>query len=157
MNGNKPDEIDLKILRYLQNNAWMNLGKLAGLVGITGGPLSTRIERMEKAGLIKKFMAVLDREKAGMPVLVMLLVKLKEQNTALLDEFETLACAMPEVLSCLNIAGPWNFVLQVAARTPQEYAVWLLENINSQINVGNVESLFLLKEGKSYGAIPLKI
>jgi Lrp/AsnC family leucine-responsive transcriptional regulator len=155
ING-KPDEIDLKILLHLQSNARISLGKLGSLVGLTGGPLTTRIEKLENAGVIKKYMAVLDREKSGMPVLVMLMVKLKQQNTSLLEEFETLVSGMPEVITCHNMSGPWNYILHVAARTPQEYAVWLLEKINVQPNVGNVESFFLLKEGKSNGSIPLR-
>jgi Lrp/AsnC family leucine-responsive transcriptional regulator len=152
MHSGKPDDIDLKIMRYLQENARMNLGKLGSLVGLTIGPLTTRIEKLENAGVIRKYMAILDREKISFPVLVLLMVKLKQQNTQLLDEFEALACAMPEVLSCHNMSGSWNFILQVAASTPQAYAVWLLEKVNMHPNVGNVESLFLMKECKSYGS-----
>jgi Lrp/AsnC family leucine-responsive transcriptional regulator len=155
MNGNKLDEIDIRILNLLQQDARMNLGKLGGQVGLTIGPLTTRIEKLEAARVIKKYMAILDREKAGLPVLVLLMVKLKQQNTHLLDEFEALLCAMPEVLSCHNMSGSWNFIVQVAARTPQAYAIWLLEKVNVHANVGNVESLFLMKECKSSGGFPL--
>jgi len=155
ING-KLDEVDLKMLKHLQTDARINLGKLGGLVGLTSGPLTTRIEKLEKAGVIKKYMAILDREKAGLPVLVMLMIKLKQQNTVLLDEFERLVCVMPEVLSCHNMSGPWNFILHVAAKTPQHYAVWLLEKVNVHPNVSNVESLFLLKECKSNGDFSLK-
>lgn len=156
MHSGKPDDIDLKIMHYLQEDARMNLGKLGSFIGLTTGPLTTRIEKLEASGFIKKYMAILDREKAGLPVLVLLMVKLKEQNTHLLDEFEALLCAMPEVLSCHNMSGPWNFIVQVAAKTPQAYAVWLLEKVNVHDNVGNVESFFLLKECKSYGGFSLK-
>ena len=151
MNSGKPDEIDLKIMHYLQVDARISLGKLANLVGITIGPLTTRVEKLEAAGIIQKYMAILDREKVSLPVMVLLMVKLKEQHTPLLDEFEQMICAMPEVLSCHNMSGPWNFILHVAAATPQDYAVWLLNKVTMHPNVGNVESMFLLKECKTYG------
>lgn len=152
MHSGKLDDIDLKILLYLQADARTNLGKLGSLVGLTIGPLTTRIEKLESAGVIKKYMAILDREKIDLPVLVVLMVKLKQQNTNLLDEFSALVTAMPEVQSCYNVSGSWNFILQVSANTPQAYAVWLLEKVNIHPNVGNVESAFLLKDCKSSGA-----
>jgi DNA-binding Lrp family transcriptional regulator len=155
MNGNKPDEIDLKILQYLQENARMQTNTIGSKVGLSISPVSNRIEKLEEAGFIKKYVAILDREKIGQPVLIILMIKLKEQNTERMLEFETLACAMPEVQSCLTVSGNWNFILQVTAETPQAYANWLMEKINIHPNVGNVESAFLMREGKNYGGFHL--
>ena len=151
MHSGRPDEIDFKILQHLQEDARISLVKLASLVGLTIGPLSTRIEKLETAGFIKKYMTVLDREKISQPVLVILMIKLKEQNTKLLDEFEKVVIPMPEVQSCHVVSGSWNFIIQVTAKTPQDYAIWLFEKVNMHPNISSVESAFLMKEAKNHG------
>ena len=67
----------------------------------------------------------------------------------------TTVCPMPEVLSCHNMTGSLNFILNVAAKTPMLYAKWLLENVNMNHNVDEVGSLVLLKECKGNGTFKL--
>ena len=84
---------------------------------------------MEKAGVIKGYIAIVDRERTPEPVLVLLLVKLKDPSTKLIQEFKTMIDKMPQVLNCKLISGNWNFLVEISAATPQAYATWLLENI----------------------------
>ncbi|WP_448698175.1 Lrp/AsnC family transcriptional regulator [Mucilaginibacter sp. AW1-3] len=149
MTQDKPDSIDLRILNILQQEGRMEVNRLAKLVHLTPGPVHTRIEKLLAQGYIRRFGAVLDRVRIGRPVLVVLMVRLKAQNTPLLEAFEELVKDMPPVQSCFIVSGSWNFILQVTAATPQDYAVWLLEKITSHPNVGEVESNFLLKESKN--------
>ena len=156
MNGDKLDEIDLKILQYLQGGRLSEaFNTIGSKVGLSISPVTNRIEKLQETGYIKKYFAVLDREKIGQAVLVVLMVKLKEQNTERILEFERMVCNMPQVQSCLTVSGNWNFILQVTAETPQAYAIWLLEKVNIHPNVGNVESAFLMREGKNYGGFRL--
>ena len=149
------DPTDIRILNCIQQDARISDRKLAELVFKAAPTVHDRLEKLETQGFIKGYVALLDRAKVGRPVLVVLMVRLKAQNTELLLEFEGLVREMPEVQSCLIVSGNWNFILQVTAATPQDYAIWLLEQINSQSNVGEVQSNFLLKESKNYGAFSL--
>jgi len=149
------DPTDKKILNILQQEARISERALAARVFKAAPTVHERLEKLENQGYIKGYVALLDREKIGRPVLVVLMVRLKAQNTAMLAEFEELVREMPEVQSCLIVSGNWNFILQVTAATPQEYAVWLLEKINSCLNVGEVQSNFLLRETKNYGPFAL--
>jgi Lrp/AsnC family leucine-responsive transcriptional regulator len=155
MNNGKPDELDLRILMLLQENARLQNTTLGSMVGLTISPVTNRIEKLENAGIIKRYMVILDRVKIGQPVLVILMVKLKEQNTDRMLEFEQMISVMPQVQSCLTVSGNWNFILQVTADSPQAYAIWLMDKVNIHSNVGNVESAFLMREGKNYGAFKL--
>ena len=80
--------------------------------------VSTRIGRLREAGFIKKYAALLDREKIGQPVLTVTHVKLQKHTTALLNEFKALAKQLSEVQSCLHVSGSWNFILHITAPTP---------------------------------------
>ena len=155
MISGKLDEIDLKILNILQKDASIDVAKLATMVNRTPNPIHERIRKLIDTGIIRKFTTILDRTQIGQPVLVILMVRLKEQNTQRMLEFEQMVSAMPQVQSCLTVSGSWNFILQVTAATPQEYAIWLLEKVNINPNVGNVESAFLMKEVKNYAGFQL--
>ena len=154
ING-KLDDIDLKLLMYLQQDARMNNVRLGQLIGLTSGPVQTRIEKLEEAGYIERYQAVVNRVKVNRPVLVILLICLQAQQAGLMQDFERRLVALPEVQSCYIVAGRWNYVVHVSMPTPQDYAVWLFEHITSHENIKEVQSNFMLFESKSYSGLPL--
>ena len=154
VNG-KLDELDLRILSHLQQDARIDFSKLGRLVNLSHTPVTERVKKLQDAGYIKKYIAVLDREKAGQPVLVVLMIKLKDPDTALFTNFENLLIEMPEVQTVLHVASYWNFIVHVTAATPQAYHSWLMEKITCHNYIANTESAFLLKDCKSYGPLRL--
>jgi Lrp/AsnC family leucine-responsive transcriptional regulator len=155
MINNQLDEIDKNILNALQKDARMHVRGIAAAVNLTPTPIHRRIRLMEEAGYIKGYVPILDRAKIGKPVLVTVMVKLESQTRRLLDEFENAVTQLPPVQSCLLVTGNWNFLLQVSAATPQEYNNFLMDGICSMENVKYTESLFTLKECKSFGSFVL--
>ncbi|MDB5089722.1 MAG: AsnC family transcriptional regulator [Mucilaginibacter sp.] len=149
------DEIDLKILGLLQDNARMDIMEVVRRVNLTKTPVTKRIKKLRATGYIKSYVALLDREKIGQPVLVITHVKLDRQTTAQLDAFEAMAKDMPEVQFCLHVSGSWNFILHITAATPQAYFNFIMEKITGLDNVAHVESCFVMKECKSYGSFVL--
>lgn len=149
------DQFDQQILQLLQGNARMDVMEIVRRVNLTKTPVTKRIKKLQSAGLIKAYVALLDREKIGQPVLVITHVKLQKQTTALLNAFEALALEMPEVQFCLHVSGGWNFILHVTAATPQAYFNFVMEKITGLENVAHVESCFVMKECKSFGAFEL--
>ncbi|MDB5144543.1 MAG: AsnC family transcriptional regulator [Mucilaginibacter sp.] len=154
LNGH-PDEIDLKIMQLLQENARLDVMEVVRRVNLTKTPVTKRIRKLKEMGFIKSYVALLDREKIGQPVLVVTHVKLDKQTTAQLDAFEAMAKAMPEVQFCLHVSGGWNFILHITAATPQAYFHFIMEKITGMDNVAHVESCFVMKECKSYGSFVL--
>jgi Lrp/AsnC family leucine-responsive transcriptional regulator len=73
----------------------------------------------------------------------------------LINEFEKVAGAMPEVAFLLHVSGGWDFILHIHARTPQDYYNFLMEQVCAMHNVAHVESSFVMKEYKSYGPFEL--
>jgi Lrp/AsnC family leucine-responsive transcriptional regulator len=149
------DDTDKKILNVLQQDARLDVRGIAKAVNLTPTPIHRRIRLMEEAGYIKGYIPVLDRAMIGQPVLVTVMVKLESQTRRLLDDFEKAVIKLPQVQSCLLVTGNWNFLLQVSAATPQEYNNFLMDGICSMDNVKYTESLFTLKECKSFGAFVL--
>ncbi|MBL4677007.1 MAG: Lrp/AsnC family transcriptional regulator [Mucilaginibacter sp.] len=154
ING-KPDEIDNKLMELLQLDASVDVSRLAKLVHRTANPIHDRIRKLKEAGYIKGYIAVLNRELIGQPVLVVVHVKLKEQAREQLCCYEQSITVMPEVQFCLHVSGEWDFILHVTAATPQLYYVFLMEQICGQPNVAHVQSCFVMKECKSYSPFKL--
>lgn len=154
ING-KLDELDLRILSHLQQDGRIDLSKLGRLVNLSHTPVTERVRKLQEAGFIKKYIAVLDREKVNQPVLVILMIKLKDPDTELFTRFENLLIEMPEVQFVLHVASYWNFIVHVTAATPQAYHSWIMEKITCHQFIANTESAFMLKDCKSFG--PIKI
>ena len=155
MVGGKPDEIDLRILALLQKNGRIDIQQLSGMVNLSRTPVQARIDKLEDAGVIKGYTALLDREKAGCPTLVITHIKLEKQTTELLEEFERAVSGMQEIQFCLHVSGTWNFILHVTASSPQAYFKFLMEQISSINNVAHIDSCFVMKESKANGPIAL--
>ncbi|MBB5396674.1 Lrp/AsnC family transcriptional regulator [Mucilaginibacter sp. AK015] len=155
MNNGKLDEIDKSILNVLQREGRIETLELSKRVNLSRTPVSLRLEKLLESRVIRGFAALLDREKAGWPVLVVTHVKLEKQTTLLLTEFEEQACTMTEVQACFHVSGDWNFILLVAARTPQAYFTFLMGQINSLPNVAHTDSAFVMKEAKIQGPLPI--
>jgi Lrp/AsnC family leucine-responsive transcriptional regulator len=153
MNGEKLDEFDFKILAILQEQARIGMGKLGKLVGLSDSAVTRRIEKLEAWGFIKKYVAIVDRQKTSSPVLVLLMLKLKNPNAECFREFEQKISAMQEVQFCFLVSGSWNYIIHVTAATPQSYAIWLHQHILDSSIVDDIESAYLMKECKEFGPI----
>jgi Lrp/AsnC family leucine-responsive transcriptional regulator len=155
MANGKLDLYDYKILNILQQDARIDASKLGRLVNLTHTPVTERMRKLQEAGFIKKYVAILDREKVGLPVLAVLMVKLRDPDTKLFETFEALLCDMREVQFVLHVSGAWNFILHVSAATNQAYHNWLMANITCHSFIATTETAFLLKDCKSYGTFKL--
>ena len=149
------DETDIKIMSIMQDNARIDVTRIARRVNKTPHPIHDRIYRLEQDGYIKGYYTLLDRAKIGKPVLVITMVKLEKQTKKLLEEFERTANTMNEIQFCLHVSGKWDFILHITAETPQDYYLFLMEKICGQANVAHAESAFCLKECKSFGSFDL--
>jgi Lrp/AsnC family leucine-responsive transcriptional regulator len=155
MNNGHPDEIDLKILQLLQGNARMDVTEVVRQVSLTKTPVAKRIRRLKETGFIKAYVALLDREKIGQPVLVITHVKLEKQTTRLLNAFGQAMQQLPQVQFCLHVSGGWNFILHITAETPQAYFHFIMQEVTGLDNVAHVESCFVLQECKSFAPFRL--
>jgi Lrp/AsnC family leucine-responsive transcriptional regulator len=133
----------------------MDIMEVVRLVNLTKTPVTKRIKKLQESGFIKAYVALLDRENIGQPVLVVTHVKLSKQTTAELNAFEAKVRAMPEVQFCLHVSGSWNFILHITAPTPQAYFNFIMEKITGLENVAHVESCFVMKECKSFAPFKL--
>lgn len=152
---NTLDDIDKRLLNFIQQDARISERKLAAEVFRSPPNVHKRLAKLEENGFIKQYITLLDREKIGVPVLTETHVKLKRQSQAAIENFQQRILAVPQVQFCCQLAGKWDFVIFIAVTGPQSYNDWLMNELTKWPEVKNVESSFVLNEVKTYGAFTL--
>jgi DNA-binding Lrp family transcriptional regulator len=151
----KLDDVDLKIMRVLQQNARLEITHVATKVGRCTSATMERIEHLQEQGYIRRFTAIIDRKLVGRPTLMVALVKLKSHNIELLEEFAALIGAEPEVQVVLHLAGEFDFLLQVSVRDSADYKYFLEHKLCTLPMVDKLHSSMVIEEYKMEPALPL--
>jgi len=151
------DNIDLKILQFLQANALMTNKEIAARLNLTTTPIHERIKRLESEGVIEKYTAILNKSKLGKSLVVLVDVTLKEHAASFLEQFEKDVLLLPEVVECYCISGGSDFLLKVLVRDMDEYRHFILHKLATLSNIGNAQSRFVVNEIKSQTPVPIDV
>lgn len=142
------DPIDLKILRLLQQNAKMNIKEIALKIGLTTSPTYDRINRLEKSGIINRYVAEINREKIGLDLVVFCQVTLQVHSKSLITRFENSVSKMPEIVGCYHIAGNFDYLLKIVTPNIKSYQLFLKNKLSVLESVSNVQSNFVMSAVK---------
>lgn len=146
------DSIDLAILRTLQDKAKLTTKELAAAVHLTPTPVFERLKRLERQGIIKKYVAVLDAQKLNRAFVVFCSVKLSRMNHDIALDFTRRIREIPEVTECYNISGDFDYLLKINVQDMAQYQQILLDKLGTIESLGSLKSSFVMDEVKhSYG------
>jgi Lrp/AsnC family transcriptional regulator, leucine-responsive regulatory protein len=149
------DRLDRAILSALQTDGRMPNARLAETVGLSETPCARRLKRLEQAGYIERYRAVLSRKVLGYGVVGFVSVRFAVHDRALADRFEREVLAIERILSCHNVSGTADYILQVVARDLDDYGTFMRDQLRSLPGVTSVESALSLREVKAEGSLPL--
>jgi Lrp/AsnC family transcriptional regulator len=151
------DRTDLKILNALQKDATLSTAEIAASVGLSQSPCWRRISQLEADGTIRRRVALLARERVGLPVLVFTQVKLASHGWQVLPKFKQTVVAFAEVTHCFMVMGDFDFVLLVACRSIDDYNQFIQRRLSQVPGVQSIESRIVLEETKNSTELPLKL
>ena len=151
----QPDDTDRRILTLLQQDGRMSIADLAERVGLSPSPCLRRIRLLEQAGIISRYVAVLDQRAAGLPVSVFVSIKLESQREDALDRFGKAVARWPEVLECYLMTGPRDYLLRVVVADLAAYEQFLKQKLTRLKGIGSIESSFALEQVKYTNVLPL--
>ncbi|MDH2390682.1 Lrp/AsnC family transcriptional regulator [Streptomyces sp. HNM0663] len=114
MTAFSPDATDWRILDVLQQDGRVSFAELARAVSMSPSAVTERVRRLEEAGVISGYAAVVDREKLGLPILAYVRLRYPNGNY---KPFHDLLAATAEILEAHHVTGDDCFVLKVAARS----------------------------------------
>ncbi len=149
------DEIDRRILAELQADGRMTNVELAKRAGISAPPCLRRVRRLEAAGYITGYHAATDPIKLGWQIVFFVLVGLEAQKQSVLEAFEALVAAWPEVRECHMIRGGGDFLLKLVARDAA-HENQLTARLTNAPNVAKVQSLQTIRTSRDLPGIPME-
>jgi len=148
------DAIDRRILRELQRDATVAIADLAQLVGLSQTPCWKRIKRLTDAGIVTKRVALLDREKLDLGLVVFVSVRTSHHDAEWLDAFAGAAKSMPEVVEFYRLSGDTDYLLKVLVKDIAAYDAFY-KRLIAAVPLSDVSSAFAMEQIKSTTALPL--
>lgn len=149
------DAFERRILEALQEDGRLSVQDLAEKAGLSASPTWRRLRALEERGVIRRYVALLDPEAAGVPECVFAHVTLAKHDRAGIAEFEAAIRTRPEVMECYATTGDADYLLRVVVPNTRAYERFLEEAIFARPVVQHVRSNFALREVKFTVALPL--
>lgn len=149
------DNFDRKILRMLQSDASLSTAAVAEAVGLSPSPCWRRIDRLEREGIIKRRVAIVDGRKVGLNTEIFALVTLNAHGRSNLEGFSAAIREFPEVLACFALMGSFDYMLRVVTSDIAAYEQFLHSRLSQLPGVQGINSMVALSEIKSTTALPV--
>ncbi len=125
------DETDRALLRLLREDARTANNTLAAAVGIAPSTCIARVRRLRDAGVIRGYHADIDLAALGRPLQAIVAVRLQAHKRAVVDSFVASVARLPGVLSVLHTAGVDDYLVHVAAASPEALRTFILDHVTS--------------------------
>ncbi len=139
------DAIDRKILRTLARQGRLTNAELAEQVGLSPSPCWTRVKRLEQAGVIRGYAALLDQAALGLPDTVFIEVMMERHDEAQLRRFEEAVADIPEILECHLVTGEYDYVIKAAVGGTIGYERLLRDRLYRLPGVRHTRTSFALR------------
>lgn len=151
----KLDELDIKILNFLQRDSRMTIREMAKELNISTTPIFNRIKRLEREEVIDRYVAIVNAEMVGKNLFAFVFLSLKDHSKEAVEMMEKQVTSFPEVMECHYVTGGADFFLKVIVKDIKEYNYFMSERLFSVKNIGKIESLLSLNMAKSTNEVPL--
>jgi Lrp/AsnC family transcriptional regulator len=148
------DETDLKILAILQEDSALAVAEVAKRVNLSQTPCWRRIQRMERDGIIRGRVALVDPEAIGLGLSIFVEVETGDHSADWLARFAAAVAEMPEVMEVYRMAGDVDYLLRIAVPSMAAYDDFYRRLI-AALPLKNVTSRFAMERVKSTTAFPL--
>ena len=151
------DDIDEKLLLLLQEDSKTNISELTQELNITKTPIYERIRKLERDGVIDKYVAVINKEKVDSSMVVFCSVSLESQRLSEINAFSNEITKLPEVIECYLMGGSNDFLIKVVVKDLNAYHQFSAGKLAALNNVRLIKSTFVLNEVKRSTVYPVRI
>jgi len=163
------DAIDRRILAVLQVDGRLSNQEIADRVNLSPSPCLRRIRRLEEAGVIRDYVALLDPDRLGLGLLAYVNVRLEKRSTGVprsgfgseaatdshASAFSAAIAAWPEVVACYAMTGEMDYLLRVHVEDMAHFSRFVQDQLLHHPSVIDVKTSFSLKCIKETTALPL--
>ena len=114
-----------------------------------------RIKKLEREGVISKYVAILDRNKVEKAFVVFCHIKLIQHTKDLIHTFESEVIKLDEVLECFHVSGDYDYILKVHVKDMDEFREFMVTKLTGLKHIGSTHSSFMIGEVKNTTAFTL--
>nr|WP_293948888.1 Lrp/AsnC ligand binding domain-containing protein [Sneathiella sp.] len=151
------DRTDFRILREIQENGRISMVELSRRVNLTKTPCAERVKRLEKAGAIRGYFAALDPVTVDAGHVVMVQVQLSRTTAPDLEAFNDAVQDVPEIQSCMMMAGGFDYLLKVRTRDITSYRELLGNTISRLPHVLQTHTYVVMEVVKDEVTLPMSV
>jgi len=146
---------DRKLLDILQRDGRATNLEIAGRVNLSPSACLRRIRALESAGVIRRYVALVEPRKVGLGLMAFVTVKLEKRGRMPTDAFAKAVKDWPEVLACHSLTGDMDYLLRVQVEDLDHFSRFVMDSLLKHPGVLDVKSSFVLEEVKETTALPL--
>lgn len=153
------DKLDKAILRCLQGNGRETYDVIGTQVGLSSSAVLRRVKRLEDAGVIDRYVALVKPEAVGLGLTAYLNVRLEKHTESHkrnpMDLFRASVQAWPEVVECAALTGEMDYLLRVVVQDMAHYSRFIMDTLLKHPSVEDCKTSFVLDRVKATTAIPV--
>ena len=150
------DRYDRAILKQLQEDARITNALLAQKVSLSESACLRRVRALEESGLIEGYTALIDQQKAGYPVNVIVTITLDRQHQSGLEAFESAVRKIPEVMECYLMTGEHDYFLRLVVADLADFERVHNQHLTRLPSVARVQSSFAMRTVTRSRSIPIR-
>ena len=149
------DNIDRDLLRILQADGKASVQDLADATGLSTSPCWRRVKRLEDAGLITGYGAIVSAKAIGLRALAYVHVSLIDHRQETVDAFSRLVDTRDQIVECASITGSSDYVLKIAAADAEGLERFIMQVLLRSGLVRTTQTNFIMRQTKSTRAWPV--
>ncbi len=149
------DIIDKKLLSFLQEDSKQTNKELSSKLNLSVTAVYERIKKLERIGIIKKNVCLLDKNKVNLGFVAFCNIKLVQHSKDYVVKFEREVTKLNEVLECYHISGDYDYLLKVLVKDMEAFREFMVKKLTTIDHIGSTHSTFMISEVKHTTAIYL--
>jgi Lrp/AsnC family leucine-responsive transcriptional regulator len=143
------DSIDKKLLHLLQTDAKKTTKELALKLNLSVTAVYERIKKLEREGIIEKYVALINRSKVEKGFVVFCHLKLIQHTREFITTFENEVTQLLEVIECHHVSGDYDYILKIIVKDMEAYREFLVNKLTILQHIGSTHSTFMISEVKN--------
>lgn len=151
----KLDNTDIKILDFLQKDATLTAKELGHKLALSQTPIYERIKKLEQAGIIKSYVALLNADLLGKSIIVMMNLTVKDHGREARKLMVEELVKLEEISELYNTSGTYDFMAKGRFGSIEEYRSFLVDKLTAIDNINDIDSHIVLEELKYSTAVQL--
>lgn len=150
------DKIDKKLLRLLQKDSKQTTKQLSLQLNLSPTAVYERIKKLEKEGVIKKYVALVDKNKVNKSFQIFCHIKLLQHSLEYLKHFEEEILKLDEVTECFHVSGDFDYIVKIYVSDMESYREFMVTKLTTIAYIGSTHSIFTINQVKDTTEIILE-